>query len=190
MRNVVHAFFFYSAVLLFVGCSKTATIHMRDGTGYQGKIVRSDESSIFLAEVEKCPSKERRGRPFKVCYREEVQIPRQEIRDIDHPGATSVWLGFLVAGLGAACSLSLYTAQEECTGSFECIGENIGWTFIGIPCACAAVIGVIAGFGGMMTWDESRKAARPPKTPALKVSPVALTDGVRTYYGAGLSWSW
>lgn len=193
MKRIVLVYFVRFVVftaLYLAGCSKTATIHMRDGTGFKGKIVRSDETSIFLAEVEKCPSKEQRGRPFKVCYREEVQIPRQEIRDIDHPGATSVWLGFLVAGLGAACATSLYTGKEECTGSYECIGENVGWAFIGIPCACAAVVGVITGFGGLMTWDNSRKAARPPRPSGPKISPIALTDGEQAYYGVGVSWSW
>lgn len=190
MGRIVLVFFFSAMTVFLAGCSHAATIYLRDGTGYEGKIVSSDESSILLTQVEKCPSKERRGKPFRACHRREVDIPRHEIRDVSHPGSISTWVGFITAAAGAACSISLYAAKEECSGPDECLGENIGWAFIGIPCACAAVVGVITGFSGLMRWDRSKKAVRPPRSSGPKISPVALTDGEQAYYGLGLSWSW
>lgn len=177
------------AVLLVSGCSKTATIYMRDGASFEGKIVRSDESSIYVTHVRECPKKTRKVRSQKICYKEEEPVLRQEIDDIDHPGDISAAIGLTLAVVGATCSLSLLSAKQDCEGD-DCWGSGLAMLYIGIPCACVAVVGALNGVGGLITWKNSRSAANPPESNGPKITPVALTDGERTYFGIGMIWSW
>jgi hypothetical protein len=171
------------------GCSKTATIYMRDGSVIEGKILRSDESSIYVAEVEKCPKKIRNMRSTKICFHDEVPVLRQEIRDIDHPGTVSASVGYTFAILGGAFSLALLSKTQDCQGD-ECFGAGIVMTVFGLPSALVAVVGLITGIGGTVVWSTSHKAAKSPEPSGPTIGPVALTDGEQTYYGLGLVWSW
>lgn len=181
--------FFTGAVLFLSGCGRTATIYLRDGNTLEGKIVRSDESTIYVAEVEKCPKKMRKMRPTKVCFHDEVPVLRQEIRDIDHPGTVAASVGFSLAFVGGLFSLSLLSEAQECQGD-DCFAAGIAMTIYGLPSAILAVGGLIAGIGGTVIWSNSNKAAKPPESSRPTISPIALTDGEQTYYGVGLSWFW
>ena len=178
-----------SMVLFLASCGRTATIHMRDGSTIEGKIVRSDESSIYVAEVEKCPEKKRKMRPKKICFHDEVPVLRQEIRDIDHPGGVSASIGLTLAAVAGGYSLALYSKSQDCDGD-DCWGHGFAMAVIGLPCAIVAVIGLLNGIYGIVVWSSSHKAAKPPETSGPAISPVAITDGEQTYYGVGLRWVW
>lgn len=189
MRGNAFIVFIGAAILFLASCGRTATIHMRDGSTIEGKIVRSDESSIYVAEVEKCPKKTRRFRSTKICFHDEVPVLRQEIRDIDHPGDVSASIGLPLAAVAGGYSLALYSKSQDCEGD-DCWGPGIAMAIIGLPCAIVAVVGLINGIYGTVVWSSSYKAAKPPEPSGPTISPVALTDGEQTYYGVGLSWSW
>jgi hypothetical protein len=171
--------------LLLAGCSTTAALYLKDWTNIEGKIERSDESSIYVW-VEDESSEEDEV---------EVAILRRDIRDIDHPGITAATIGTILALVGSAVFGTLYNNMESCSdpdgSGTACFRAHIAFYVVGCPSIVIGVISTILAIWGWNTWGTSRAAAAPPDEPeGPKINPVALTDGERTYYGIGLSWSW
>jgi hypothetical protein len=118
----------------------------------------------------------------------EIPIPRRNIRDISHPGKTAAITGSVLTVVGAFASLFatplFYSCGEWGCGSYQLYA-------LGIAGGIAAVVGLIVGTGGYISWLGSISAAKPTHEPSSpKIAPVSMTDGENTYYGLGISWSW
>jgi hypothetical protein len=145
---------------------------MKDGTVVEGKVERSDASSIYLAD--------------------DTVVARAEIKEIHHPGAISGAVGTVigVAGVGfliAGCiGLATHDDSED-SRPFEGLGN---W-FLAIFGAVLVIPSTLTAVWGFTTMSSSKSAAAPPYEPERpKVGPVTLTDGERTYWGLGMSWRW
>jgi hypothetical protein len=163
------------AALLYVpfgaGCSTTATIHMRRGKVVEAKIEGGDSSNIYLVG----------GR----------SIARKKIREIDHPGDVGAIVGGVLSVTSIAVSLVTLSDWQNCeTESDGCLREALYFYFIGCPSIVIGIISTISAIGSYYTWVGSVDAAKPRRRTSPKITPVALTDGERTYWGIGMSWSW
>lgn len=106
-------------------------------------------------------------------------VSRDSVRDIDHPGDVHAIIGTFLAVLGSASGIAMVFTMGEYGG------------YGAAPILGVGVPGAIVAIWGWYTWATSRSSAAPPEKPAgPKVTPVALTDGERTYYGLGLCWRW
>lgn len=218
-------------ILIAIGCSKTATIVLNDGTTIEGRIKRSDETNIYMlakgsskAEhlkafavpelVDKCIAdrnnkcrdkcaalihlEDYRGGMeacLKTCPNQNAArtaceadssvtpILRSDIKDIHHPGGVRIGVSVAFTVLGAV--LTATGAVVASDGGP--IGAGIG-AFIGIPGIVILIPSAIGIFWNYSVYSDSKSAAEPPRE--ARISPVALTDGERTYYGLGLSWRW
>jgi hypothetical protein len=236
-----------TALFILSGCSTTAFIYKKDGTIIEGKIRRSDASTIFVVPAEPSdeafvdPSRipERAeatliGELFEECISErtvecrkdcrdtypsthtkadarrclsscldqdtaksfcevisvEVPIARSDINDIDHPGSSLSWIGLSMSTAGLAGFIIYRLILEGCE-EFACSDEeSTGIKIMGLA-VLAGIINIPVWIWGTIVWLNSRSAATPPKKPkGPRISPVALTDGERTYWGLGMSWRW
>jgi hypothetical protein len=197
-------------VLFVVGCSKTATIYLKDGGVVEGKIISSDYSSIRVAPVKASYETEavkRKTRPpwapeimeghtsSRPAPENEVRIVRSNIKDIDHPGNVVASIAGALSILGIAVSIAVYLPLRECEADPDvdknCLGEALLAGFVGIPSIVISGISLIPTIWGIITWSGSSSTAAPPEeSEGPKITPVALTDGERTYWGLGMSWSW
>jgi hypothetical protein len=236
-----------TTAILMTGCSTTAFIYKKDGMVIEGKIKRSDASTIFVVPAE--PSDESFVDPsriperakailirelFEECISERtvecrkdcrtsypsthtkadarrclsscldqdtaksfceplsvlVPIARSDIDDIDHPGSSLSWIGLSMTTAGLAGYVAYRLILKGC-GEFGCSKqESTGIKTMGLV-VLAGIINIPVWIWGIVVWSSSRSAAVPPKnTNAPKISPVSMTDGEKTYYGLGLSWSW
>lgn len=175
-------------LFLASGCG-TATIYLKDGSSLEARIKRGDASSIYVLPVKKC-EKRKKYETTKTCYDEEIAVSRSDIKDIDHPGNYTAAVGGVIGALGLGVTFLLWSGHQNCTD--ECFESGIVTGAIASPFLIIGSIGAVIGIGGLVSYAWSRKAAEPPKekktTP--RVSPVAMTDGEKTYYGIGMSWSW
>ena len=133
---------------------------------------------------------------MKICRPISVVIPvsRSDIKDIRHPGKTAATISTLVALFGGAGGylLMVYGGAEYGDDGYEYrteAGPLLAW--IGLFVEVAAVVSVFVAIWGYAKWMGSSSAATPPKdTAGPKISPVAVTDGRRTYYGLGFTFNW
>jgi hypothetical protein len=117
------------AGLCLLGCS--ATIHRRDESVLHAKILRSDSNQLWHEDA--------RGA--------EVSLPCREIKDIQHPGALSLFLGAAL-GLGSAIA---YATEEKRTCT-EC-GPNVSGSAVLLVLAVPLVV------AGGLAWLRSHGAA-------------------------------
>lgn len=118
----------------------------------------------------------------------EIPVPRRDIIEISHPGKTAAITGSVLTVVGAFSSLFATPLFYSC-GEWGCGSHQL--YAVGIAGIATAVVGLAVGTGGYISWLGSISAAKPihePSTP--KITPVSMTDGERTYYGLGISWSW
>jgi hypothetical protein len=116
----------------------------------------------------------------------EVPIAWQEIQDIDHPGSTAAAIGTTLGSIGLLLPLIGLAIDPDILKGGG--GGPMYIATMAVPGVIFAISGIPVAIWGWCTWADSRSAAGPFSTP--KVSPVALTDGERMYYGLGLSWRW
>ena len=72
-------------ILTACGCGTTTTIHLKDGTSIEGRIKRSDQTSIYVMSEDSS---------------ELVEIERGSVKDIDHPGDIHALVGTVLGVLG------------------------------------------------------------------------------------------
>jgi hypothetical protein len=186
-----------SIVFVFVGCRTTALIHKKDGTVIEGKIRRSDASTIFVVpsnpserDIKACRDKDSAK---SLCEEVSIELPiaRSDIRTIDHPGRTHTIAGILLtlAG-GISFPIGIFTAAS-CDGEYGCDSGEVAITILGFIGIITAIVCTPVWVWGAVTWTSSSSAAAPPKkSRGPRIRPVAMTDGESTYYGLGMIWSW
>jgi hypothetical protein len=122
-------------------------------------------------------------------------IERTQIKDIDHPGDEIALISGSLSVAGSVVFIITYLGWQDCKADHDennnCMVEGVTASFIGIPCIAIAGVLIIPAIMGVVAWAGSRSAAAPPEEPSgPKITPVALSDGERTYWGLGMSWSW
>ncbi len=149
-----------------VGCGTTATIKKTNGAEYELEIVRSTPSELIVAT--------RTGnRP----------IPREEIRDIDHPGNVALIAGVALLAAGAVNRLGAFSCEgyDPSTQHF-CVG--------GLFAGGMAVTGLGMVIWGAIIWRGSVGAAGGQQaTPVVWVVPALLPLADRPHPGALLALS-
>jgi hypothetical protein len=127
-------------------------------------------------------------RPDSPKKSHEIGIPRAQIEDIDHPGDIQAMITSPITAWGIALivwrltCLGLCTASDECRPDLGLTYQRLGFGFFLLLVTSPTTI------WGWVNWLRSRSAAAPPDW--LQVGPQAMSDGERTYYGIGMSWSW
>jgi hypothetical protein len=136
---------------------------------------------LDLVREASCPNKSPGNTP-------ETTVARIDIERIEHPGHTRAIVSTVFGSIGVALiGLGIFLA-EDCGDGMYCGAFHL---FMTLPGGLMAVPSSIAAIWYWLTWSDSKTTAAQPEEPAgPKVTPVALTDGERTYYGLGLSWSW
>ena len=179
------------SLLLFAGCLRPATIHLKNGKSVKARIESSDAKNICLGSeagsrpvcmragsLIRCPEIERLplGRTVGFCAAREVVLPRADVEDIDHPGLTIAIVGtsLLAADLVAAL-VPLLAGDPDLLSSAEFL---VPLLLIGAPSLFTAV-------WGWTTWGISRSAATPDGTAHL--DPGSAPSGVRKGSGIGTS---
>jgi hypothetical protein len=127
-----------------LACSTTATVVRTDGTRLEGTIEGGGPDHITL-------------RP-KLSGNQ--QIPRRQIKDIDHPGNVHAIIGGVVIGYGAAVVAGNW---DECREREEV--AMCGGMFL------PAAVGVGMLIWGLGTWLGSSKAADDTSAPRLAEPP-------------------
>jgi hypothetical protein len=134
--------------------------------------------------VKSCPD---RNKATSLCEAISVEIPisRADIDDIDHPGDIAACIGWPLGVLGIVMTtvVAISITHDE-----EVSVAAVPLFLLG---AITTVSSFVIAIWGTATYNRSIYAAMPPATrkkPSL--TPVALSDGERTYWGLGMSWSW
>jgi hypothetical protein len=229
-------------LFIITGCRTTALIHKNDGTVIEGKIRRSNGSTVFvvpsvpsekgniaLAQIperadaiivpeilEECiadhKSKCKREcvdrYPIRytkaqatdcmkacpavdsaksLCEEVSIELPfaRADIREIDHPGNIETCVGWPLGVLGIAMTVTgLYSVAHIEGASYYAIPLFLVGAIVTIP-------GFLVAIRGTVLYSRSKSAAKPHDTlKRTNITPVALSDGERTYWGLGMSWRW
>ena len=92
-----------TTVLLAVGCSKTATIYLKDGTRVDGEIRRSDPSSVYVSSKDS----------DRVAA-----IYRGRVKEIDHPGNVHAIIGTTLGVVGWTAAIWGIVHEVGCEGMF------------------------------------------------------------------------
>jgi hypothetical protein len=237
----------FTAVFLITGCRTTALIHKKDGTVIEGKIRRSDASTIFVVPTEpsegnviepskipervhgtiipelldecveertvKCKQKCKDKFPVdytkaealkcvkscpdrdtarSLCEVVSVEIPilRTAIDDIDHPGSSHSCIGLSISAAGVAGFIAVYFINKN-TGEDGLSNNQQTGMIVSLLAMISGVISVPVWIWGTIVWaGSSSAAAKPRKRRRPRIRPLAMTDGERTYWGLGMSWSW
>lgn len=149
---------------LSLGCSRSAIIHGAHGTAIEGPIVGADADSITV-DVDGTPQ----------------TIPRDGIRDIDHPGNGWLLFGALNTaaaigwGVGALAIRAEY-AQSRPDSFADVVGDAVGYG-LGMTAAIGfglihLAMGVPTTIWGGITWHGSRQRAEVPvPTTTVHVGP-------------------
>lgn len=157
MSRVFHVSFVV-IVGLGLGCGTRAKISRVSSLPVEGKIVRSDANSIYVA-----------------THEGETPIPRSEVTKIDHPGNVAATIGVILSAYGV---LNIMTGLPQC--------EEQGGAFCtGVFLPAAVGVGLMAS--GFSRWRRSRNAAAgPPAGPGVSVgiAPVATRSENGTFGGA------
>lgn len=148
-------------------------------TWWKGDTSADDFMSLETIKGVSCPGRSGGGRLG------EAAIARKNIEEIDHPGKAAMAFGVPIAAAGWAALIYSLVATAQCNRDTDC--GNMFYS-IALPGLLGAAFGTALFLSGWDDWSESRDAAAPTGTP--KISPVALSDGERTYYGIGLALSW
>ena len=114
------------------GCSTTATVTRNDGTSIDGWIAGGTQDSVVVDS--------RTGR--------RSEIPRNQIRDVDHPGNVHAIIGGSVLAYGG---FVIADSFPDCRASSE---PNVECTAAFIP----ALVGASILAWGLVTWIGSKEA--------------------------------
>lgn len=150
-----------TTILFIAGCNTTATIKMKYST-VESKITGSDDMFVHLENG--------------------ARIHKNSILDIDHPGNVHalVCAPLMVGGWVVA----LYYMDDYNKGHLY---ANV----LGLPSLLVAIPSTIVSIWGFAVWIRSRIATGSlESTTRQKITPIALSDGERTYWGIGMSWRW
>jgi len=115
-----------------IGCSTTATVKLRDGREYEGVITDSNAEWIY---IDRDP-----GTP--------MDVRRENVTSIDHPGDIHFIIGSVIAGLGVA---NLAVNADEC-------GEDGCFSMCAVAITPLAV-GLGVGTWGLVVWLDSKGTA-------------------------------
>lgn len=154
----ISSVFLCSVAVFLGGCGTTATISRINAPAMEGRIVSSDQRSIYVQTA---------GDTFPIA--------RDEISDIDHPGNVAATIGAVVTGYGIA---NIALGAEDCDrgGAAYCTG-------VFLPAAIGAPIMAY----GLVTWLKSVSASGPRKDqtePSFAVVPTISVDKKNEYVGA------
>ncbi|MFL5307065.1 MAG: hypothetical protein ACJ8F1_17745 [Polyangia bacterium] len=149
-----------------VGCGTTATIKKTNGADYELEIVRSTPSELIVAT--------RDG---------ERPIPRNEIREIDHPGNVSVTAGVALFFAGTANLFGAFRCDTyDARSQRFCAGWGVGGGM--------AVTGLGMIIWGSIIWKHSVRAAGGQQgAPVVWLVPALLPASDRWHPGALLALS-
>lgn len=120
-----------------------------------------------------------------------IPVPRAEIDDISHPGKTAAIIGTLLMVVGGTAGLIATLHGPRLCGEYGCTFAELAIIYGGLLLDIGAVVGLFVAGWGYSKWFASSGAANwecYPDRP--KLSPVAITDGQRTYLGLGFSYVW
>jgi hypothetical protein len=156
--------------LLAAGCSRSATIHMKGGGIVRGEIARSDAASIYVKA-------ESSG--------EERAVSRANIHEIDHPGDILGVIGTILAVPSMVLAIVGVAFYCEAPPS---VGETVGTVSI-VTGLVIGIPSIVVAIGGFSRYSESADAAR-LDLDKPRIAPSVMSDGTRTYWGLGMSWSW
>lgn len=182
-------------VLFLAGCSSTATIYLKDGSIATGTIERGDSSLVYVVGCRKKAIDGSKGMKRKLpakSYRcspresRDIAILREDITDISHPGKMQIAGGITIALIGGAGAAVMFVESESgLKGEAQSALRPVA-----ILSLVVAVVGAAISYRGFATLLSSRSAAAlPEETATIKITPVAITDGERTYLGLGMTWS-
>ena len=157
-------------ILTACGCGTTATIYKKNGSVVEARIVRSDQSNIYLAN----------GRT----------VARADITEIDHPGDVLAAAGGIMSAVGIGVGIwgviLLSGPCDELCGLRDLVGGSMSGSG-----ALLLVAGVYSAIWGWSTFRDSKSAEEQPEISSrLMIAPTVMAYGENTYYGIGMSWSW
>lgn len=144
------------AATLSLGCSKSAIVYGTHGAAIEGRIVGSDADSITV-DVD------------GVAH----VVPREGIRDIDHPGTGWLLFGALNTAAAVACGVGagavwyghLRSGSRDVDDRLE---AEIGTAVLIIAGVIPLLVGVPTAIWGGTTWHDSQERAEAP-APATTV---------------------
>lgn len=156
------------AAALLPGC--IATVTKTDGTRIAGKIRGSDPVALDFLRSSSCSPAfkacaEAAFRNYDSCRKMHcnlslaLRIPRSEIREISHPGTTTVWTGLALLVAGAAAIVGAFFAPESCYSADDCSNMNTALPLL-IFGAAGATTGLGMVIGGLISWRSSVARAR------------------------------
>jgi len=125
-------------LMLFSGCSSSATFKLRDGRQTSGRIVRSDTNYVLI---------EKDGASWLV--------KRDDIADVSHPGTGELIASAVLFGLVGLVAIEDFSTPDDCGGpdTYYCTPQGAATLgagiFFGIP-------GLILGIDGVATHYGSR----------------------------------
>jgi hypothetical protein len=129
-----------------------------------------------------CPAKETYRKKCEAVSME-IPIARSDIVEIDHPGDSRAGLSIGFAVVGAL----LTTAGALMAGQGGPAGAGFG-AAIGIPGIVILIPSTIGAVWNIYVYYDSKQAAE--RLTLTGISPVALSDGERIYWGLEMSWRW
>ena len=127
--------------LALSACSTTSTLTRIDGTSFEGKVTRFDQTTFSVKPV---------------GSGEEIVLKDSEIVEIDHPGNVHFLVGSIIAGLGVAVGLAtipLFLDDDP-------YSELVGYLNLFSATTLVAVGTPIAIWGGL-TWEEAKNGTLP-----------------------------
>jgi hypothetical protein len=119
----------FAVLIVFAACS--ATITRTQGPAYDARITGSDADSLRV--------RDRKGNDFV--------IPREDVRDIDHPGNVLGIIGIVIAGLYGRETINAHDDFIFSADEARAIG------LIGMS------IGIGLALGGLIPYARSKRAA-------------------------------
>jgi len=147
------------AAILSQGCSKSAIVYGAHGAAIEGPIIGADADSITV-DVD------------GVAH----VIPREGIRDIDHPGTGWLLFGALNTAVAVACGVGagavwyghLQSGSRDVDDEFDAKIATAGLLITGV---IPLLVGVPTAIWGGTTWHDSRQRAEEPASTTLHVGP-------------------
>lgn len=170
-------------IVLACACSgsSSATLTLRSGETVSGRIVRSDETSVWID----------RDHPWLEDDDLEEEIPRDRIADVSHPGQGGMIAGGILAGVGSLFLVGARSCKDErehrssadSDGGRSFRLKSCGLTFavtglaIGIPGVLLLAEGSAKYAGSSSRYGSSRgprlreRAIPAPPIPAAEIAP-------------------
>jgi hypothetical protein len=118
-------------------------------------------------------------------------VSRSNIEDISHPGKTAAIISTLLMMFGGPGGFGMMIYANSACGEYGYNDAELALVWGGLLLEVAALASVFVAIWGYAKWIGSSSAAAPKKdTTGPKLTPVTMSDGQRTYLGAGLRFDW